>query len=77
MIFLALFAFVMTSIVLQSSIASMFEIETEWPVREVMRLGTRLRFVPRRIVLGNDLDRFRFQLRVGVRLPRIGLVSVL
>lgn len=77
MVFLAVFAFAMASMVLQSSIASVFGSETGRPVREAMKLGTRLRFVPRRVVLGDGLDRLRSHPRIGVRPPRIGLVSVL
>ncbi|KAJ0103599.1 hypothetical protein Patl1_05986 [Pistacia atlantica] len=74
MAFLVVFGFAMASMVLQSSIASVFGSETGLPVREAMKLGTRLRFAPRRVVLGDGLDRLRSQPRIGVRPPRIGLI---
>lgn len=77
MMFLAVFGFAMASMVLQSSIASVFGSEVRRPVREAVKFGTHLRFVPRPGLHGVGLDRLRAQRRNGVRPPRIGLVSVL
>ncbi|XP_044461248.1 uncharacterized protein LOC123192677 isoform X2 [Mangifera indica] len=74
MMFLAVFGFAMASMVLQSSIASVFGSEVRRPVREAVKFGTRLRFVPRPGLHGVGLDRLRAQRRNGVRPPRIGLI---
>ena len=47
-----------------------------WPVRDDLKLGSSLHFEPqRRFQLHDGLDRLRSQPRIGVRPPRIGLVS--
>lgn len=75
MIFLAVFAFAMASMVLQNSIASVFGVERGRPISEELRFGSRLKFVPDQVGLGNGLDGLRSTPRFGVRPPRIGLVS--
>lgn len=75
MIFLAVFAFGMASMVLQSSIASVFGSERGPPVREELRFGSSLKFVQSRVGIGDGLDMVRSKPRFGVRPPRIGLVS--
>lgn len=75
MIFLAVFAFAMASMVLQNSIASVFGAERGRPIREELRFGSRLKFVPDQVGFGNGLDGLRSTPRFGVRPPRIGLVS--
>lgn len=74
MIFLAVFAFAMASMVLQNSIASVFGAERGRPIREELRFGSRLKFVPDQVGLGNGLDGLRSTPRFGVRPPRIGLI---
>ncbi|KAL5800388.1 hypothetical protein ACOSQ4_033272 [Xanthoceras sorbifolium] len=72
MIFFAVFVFAMASMVMQSSIASVFGSEKRM-VRERLRFGSSLRFVQRQ-VLGDGLDRERSKPRIGLRPPRIGLI---
>ncbi|KAJ4720680.1 Glycosyl transferase, family 1 [Melia azedarach] len=74
MIFLAVFAFGMASMVLQSSIASVFGSERGPPVREELRFGSSLKFVQSRVGIGDGLDMVRSKPRFGVRPPRIGLI---
>ncbi|KAK6775254.1 hypothetical protein RDI58_026255 [Solanum bulbocastanum] len=78
-IFLVIFVFALASMVLQSSIMSVFRqnerARWRWPVRDDLKLGSSLKFVqPRRFQLGNGLDLVRNQSRIGVRPPRIALV---
>lgn len=81
-IMFAVFLFAMASMVLQSSITSVFRQGSEKGrlLREGLKFGSTLRFVPgrvsRRIMEGGGLDRVRNQARIGVRPPRLALVSV-
>ncbi|CAL5363416.1 unnamed protein product [Camellia sinensis] len=72
----AVFAFALASMVLQSSIASVFRTGTERgrSVREGLKFGSSLKFVPWRVRRGLGLDRLRSELRIGVRPPRIALI---
>ncbi|KZV44923.1 hypothetical protein F511_06545 [Dorcoceras hygrometricum] len=79
-IFVVIFTFALASIVLQSSISSGGGGDSvrrwRWPVKDDFKLGSSLEFVPRR--LQPNVTRFewlRNQPRIGVRPPRIGLVS--
>lgn len=82
-IFFVIFMFALASMALQSSIMSALRQGAgsergrwRWHVRDDLKLGTSLEFKPsRRFEFGNGLDRLRRQPRIGVRLPRIGLVS--
>lgn len=83
-IFLVIFVFALASMVLQSSIMSVFRQggggtlrgKLRWSVRDDLKLGTSLHFVsPKRFELHGGLDQLRNQPRIGVRPPRIGLVS--
>nr|GLL23373.1 uncharacterized protein LOC109187967 [Ipomoea trifida] len=81
-IFFVIFMFALASMALQSSIMSALRQGAgsergrwRWHVREDLKLGTSLEFKPsRRFEFGNGLDRLRSQPRIGVRLPRIGLI---
>ncbi|CAN1258290.1 hypothetical protein LINPERPRIM_LOCUS9838 [Linum perenne] len=78
------FGFAMGAMLLQSSITSMMFSrgwnEQRRSVREGMRLGTTLKFVPgtrsRRLVEGPGLDQIRMQqaARVGLRPPRLAFI---
>ncbi|KAK4359711.1 hypothetical protein RND71_021940 [Anisodus tanguticus] len=77
-IFLVIFVFAFASMVLQSSIMSVFRkgdgrARSRWSVRDDLKLGSSLEFV-QRFQLGNGLDLLRNQPRIGVRPPRIALV---
>ncbi|KAJ4837388.1 hypothetical protein Tsubulata_029285 [Turnera subulata] len=89
LIFFAVFAFAMASMVLQSSIArtvfsssrsgSEHEHRHKRSVREGLRFGATLKFVPgegsRRLAEGRGLDHLRTQAgRVGLRAPRLALI---
>jgi len=69
--------------VMQSSITSVFRQRNERGMnhREGLEFGSTLKFVPgkvsQRFLSGDGLDRLRFQPRIGVRAPRIALVSFL
>lgn len=82
MIIFAVFLFAMASMVLQSSITSVFRQGSDKArlLREGLKLGSTLRFVPRRIARrleeGNGLDRLRNETRTALRAPRLALVSV-
>lgn len=81
-IFLVLFVFALASMVLQSSIMSVFRqnerARWRWSVRDDLKIGSSLEFVqPRRFQLGNGLDLVRNHPRIGVRPPRIALVRIL
>lgn len=79
----AVFLFALASMVLQSSITSVFKQGSDKGrlLRDGLRFGTTLRFVPgrisRRLVEANGLDRLRNEPRFAVRMPRLALVSVL
>ncbi|KAK3035024.1 hypothetical protein RJ639_033938 [Escallonia herrerae] len=77
-ILFALFAFALASVVLQSSITSVFRQGSERSVREGFKFGSSLWFVPwrmrRRFELQGRMDHLRRQPRLGVRPPRLGLV---
>lgn len=83
-ILMVIFMFPLASMVLQSSIMAGFRhgvggdrMRWRWSVKEGLELGSSLAFVPqRRLELnGSRLDWLRSQPRIGVRPPRIGLVS--
>nr|GMC77315.1 uncharacterized protein LOC109187967 [Ipomoea batatas] len=84
-IFFVIFMFALASMALQSSIMSALRQGAgsergrwRWHVRDDLKLGTSLEFKPsRRFEFGNGLDRLRSQPRIGVRLPRIGLIYAL
>ncbi|XP_016551080.1 uncharacterized protein LOC107850823 isoform X1 [Capsicum annuum] len=77
-VFLVIFVFAIASMVLQSSIMSVFRQSenARWrSVRDDLKLGSSLEFVqPPRFQYGNGLDLVRNQPRIGVRPPRIALV---
>lgn len=82
-IFLAVFGFVFASVVLQSSITSVFRSGSEgkvMSVREGLTSGSSLKFFPskelvRRLNESRRLDQMRSEARIGVRPPSIALVS--
>lgn len=84
-IFFAVLAFVLASILLQSSITGMVVFSKGWvdyrrSIREGLKSGTILRFVPglrsRLLLEGHGLDHVREQAnRVGLRPPRLAVVS--
>lgn len=84
-IFFSVFAFAVASMVMQSSITAMvFRQGGErrgWrrSVREGMRFGSSLKFMPvgisRRLTESGGLDRMRSTDRIGIRGPRLALVS--
>lgn len=79
-ILLAVFVFAMASMVLQSSITSVFKQggARRGSVREGLKFGSTLKFVPsRQLAEGGGLDRARSERRIGVRPPRLALVRVL
>lgn len=76
--------FAVASMVLQSSIMLVFRqrvggdrMRWSWSVKEGLELGSSLEFVPRRRLEmnGSRLDVLRSRPRIGVRPPRIALVS--
>lgn len=76
----AVFGFVTGSMLLQSSISLMSSgSEKERWLMERIKFGSSLKFVPgrisRRLVEGDGLDELRKKDRVGVRAPRLALVS--
>ncbi|KAA8539217.1 hypothetical protein F0562_025909 [Nyssa sinensis] len=79
-IFFAVFAFALASMVLQSSITSLFRPGSERGrlVREGLKFGSSLKFFPWRTARwfkeGGGLDRLRSEPRIGVRPPRLGLI---
>ena len=82
-IFLVIFVFALASMVLQSSIMSVLRQggggsergKWRWSVRDDLKLGTSLHFVPRRrFELRDGLNPLRNQTRIGIRPPRIALV---
>ncbi|KAJ7974974.1 Glycosyl transferase, family 1 [Quillaja saponaria] len=80
MIIFVVFLFAMASMVLQSSITSVFRQGSERGrlFRQGLKFGSNLKFVPgrisRRFLLGDGLDRVRLQTRIGVRAPRLALI---
>lgn len=64
--------------VLQSSMTLVFRqgSERERLLREGLKFGSTLRFVPGRFGLAGGLDEARKVPRVGVRPPRLAIVSV-
>lgn len=76
-ILLAVFVFAMASMVLQSSITSVFKQGSDRGrlLRDGLKFGSTLKFVPsRQFVEGVGLDRARSERRIGVRPPRLALV---
>lgn len=76
----AVFGFVTGSMLLQSSISLMSSgSEKERWLMERIKFGSSLKFVPgrisRRLVEGDGLDELRKMDRIGVRAPRLALVS--
>ncbi|GFZ18428.1 hypothetical protein Acr_27g0001670 [Actinidia rufa] len=69
--FFAVFVFALASMVLQSSIASVFR--SGRSVREGLKFGSSLKFVPWGLDREFGLDRLRSQPRLGVRPPRLAL----
>ncbi|KAK6228328.1 hypothetical protein SCA6_000668 [Theobroma cacao] len=83
LIFFSVFAFAMASMLMQSSIAAVVFRqggERGWrkSVREGLRLGSTLKFMPagmsRWVAEGGGLDRMRSTARIGVRGPRLALI---
>ncbi|XP_020222304.1 uncharacterized protein LOC109804837 isoform X2 [Cajanus cajan] len=80
LIFAVVFLFALASIVMQSSITSVFRQRAERGryLRQGLRFGTALRFVPgrlsKRLLSGDGLDRLRSQPRAAVRAPRIAII---
>ncbi|XWS75245.1 hypothetical protein CRYUN_Cryun01aG0069000 [Craigia yunnanensis] len=83
LIFFSVFAFALASMVMQCSITAMvFRQGREWgwrrSVREGMRLGSSLKFMPvgisRRLAEGGGLDRLKSTDRIGIRGPRLALI---
>ncbi|KAL2322392.1 hypothetical protein Fmac_026771 [Flemingia macrophylla] len=83
LIFAVVFLFPLASMVMQSSITSVFRQRAERGryLRHGLRFGSSSRFVPgrlsRTLLSGHRLDRLRSLPRVAVRAPRIALVSSL
>lgn len=82
-IILVIFVFALASMVLQSSIMSVLRQggggsergKWLWFVRDDLKLGSSLHFVPRRrFELRHGLDSLRNHTRIGIRPPRIALV---
>ncbi|MED6108876.1 hypothetical protein PIB30_028339 [Stylosanthes scabra] len=79
MIIAVVFLFALASMVMQNSITSVFRQRGERVryLREGMKFGSTLKFVPGRLshrfLAGDGLDRVRSQARIGVRAPRIAL----
>lgn len=81
-ILIAVFAFALASMVLQSSIASMVFRQGGGErigrtVREGLKFGSSLKFISSRIDRSFEIERARHKPRVGVRPPRLAVVSVL
>lgn len=81
LIIVVVFLFALASMVMQSSITSVFRQSNDRSryFREGLKFGSTLKFVPGRVsqrfLSGDGLDRLRSQPRIGVRAPRIALVS--
>lgn len=82
MIIFVVFLFALASMVMQSSITSVFRQGSDRGrlLPKNLKFGSTLKFVPgkvsKRFVLGDGLDRVRSQPRIGVRPPRLALVSL-
>lgn len=76
MIFIVLFVFAMSSMVMQSSIGSVFGSERQMTIRRRPRLGSSLRFLQRRVLADDALHFLRSKPRIGLRPPRIALVCI-
>ncbi|KAK7391494.1 hypothetical protein VNO78_19910 [Psophocarpus tetragonolobus] len=80
LIIAVVFLFALASMVMQSSITSVFRQRAERSkfFREGLQFGGALRFVPGRVsqrfLAGDGLDEVRSQPRIGVRSPRIALI---
>ncbi|XP_059458280.1 uncharacterized protein LOC132187862 [Corylus avellana] len=72
----AVFLFAMASMVLQSSITSVFSKSGDRgrSLRDGLRFGSTLKFVPARVSRGDGLDLLRSEPRIGVRAPRLALI---
>lgn len=80
-ILFAVFSFALASMVLQSSITSVFGrqgSERGRMLKEGLKFGSTLRFATplQQLVEGGRLDRMRLERRIGVRPSRIALVSL-
>ncbi|KAF5467003.1 hypothetical protein F2P56_016877 [Juglans regia] len=75
-VILAVFLFAMASMVLQSSITSVFRQGSERgrSLREGLRFGSTLKFVPAMVSRRDRLDPLRSKPRIGVRAPRLALI---
>jgi hypothetical protein len=73
----AVFLFALASMVLQSSITSVFRQSGDRgrSLRDGLRFGSTLKFVPARVSRSDGLDSLRLEPRIGVRAPRLALVS--
>lgn len=73
-------AFVMSSVLLQDSIAWQGSARGGGGVRRRIGFGSSLKYVPggvaRRLIEGEGLDSLRLGVRIGVRPPRLALVSL-
>lgn len=76
-VILAVFLFAMASMMLQSSITSVFRQggERGRSLREGLRFGSTLKFVPAMVSRRDGLDPLRSKPRIGLRAPRLALVS--
>ena len=79
LVFLAVFLYAMSSMVLQSSITAVFRQGSDRGGRrlnrEGLRIGSTLKFLPPRVSRSDGLDSLRSEPRIGVRAPRLALVS--
>ncbi|KAG2723391.1 hypothetical protein I3760_02G169000 [Carya illinoinensis] len=72
----AVFLFAMASMVLQSSMTSVFRQGSERgrSLREGLRFGSTLKFVPAVVSRRDGLDSLRSEPRIGIRAPRLALI---
>ena len=79
LVLLAVFLYAMSSMVLQSSITAVFRQGSDrggrGSNREGLRIGSTLKFLPPRVSRSDGLDSLRSEPRIGVRAPRLALVS--
>ncbi|XP_042951444.1 uncharacterized protein LOC122287658 isoform X2 [Carya illinoinensis] len=75
-VILAVFLFAMASMMLQSSITSVFRQggERGRSLREGLRFGSTLKFVPAMVSRRDGLDPLRSKPRIGLRAPRLALI---
>ena len=69
----------MLSMVLQSSITAVSRQGSErgWRLnRAGLRIGSLLKFLPPRVSRSDGVDSLRSELRIGVRAPKLALVSL-